>query len=94
MVARISVRSTVGVSRSRSPSSSCSAVSVGKTASRLLAGLESDHPRAGEAAEFDTRMPHWFGSAGAHPVEILSILGRQGERIHVRARPRTARAGD
>ncbi|MFF3558555.1 helix-turn-helix domain-containing protein [Streptomyces sp. NPDC002574] len=42
----------------------------------------------GEAAEFDTRRPHWFGSAGEHPVEILSLFGRQGERMHVRAAPR------
>ena len=40
----------------------------------------------GEAAEFDTRLPHWFGAAGEHPVEILSLFGKQGERIHVRAR--------
>lgn len=44
--------------------------------------------RAGETAEFDTRLPHWFGSAGDGPVEILSLFGRQGERMHVRARPR------
>ena len=44
------------------------------------------HP--GEAAEFDTRLPHWFGSTGEGPVEILSLFGRQGERMHVRARPR------
>lgn len=43
---------------------------------------------AGEAAEFDTRLPHWFGSTGEEPVEILSIFGRQGERIHTRAKPR------
>jgi hypothetical protein len=43
---------------------------------------------AGEVAEFDTRLPHWFGAAGDEPVEILSVLGRQGERIHVRAAPR------
>ena len=42
----------------------------------------------GEAAEFDTRVPHWFGPAGDQPVEVLSLLGRQGERIHVRAAPR------
>lgn len=42
---------------------------------------------AGEAAEFDTRLPHWFGSTGEEPVEILSIFGRQGERIHTRAKP-------
>ena len=43
---------------------------------------------AGEAAEFGTRLPHWFGSTGDEPVEILSIFGRQGERIHIRAKPR------
>ncbi|MFE3470491.1 MULTISPECIES: helix-turn-helix domain-containing protein [unclassified Streptomyces] len=40
--------------------------------------------KAGEAAEFDTRLPHWFGSTGDGPVEILSLFGRQGERVHVR----------
>ncbi|PZS08869.1 MAG: XRE family transcriptional regulator [Acidimicrobiales bacterium] len=45
----------------------------------------------GEAAEFDTRLPHWFGSAGDTPVEILSLFGRQGERIHIRAAPQTRR---
>ncbi|MFH8367486.1 helix-turn-helix domain-containing protein [Streptomyces sp. NPDC018031] len=44
---------------------------------------------AGEAAEFDTRLPHWFGSTGDGPVEVLSLFGRQGERMHVRARPRS-----
>jgi transcriptional regulator with XRE-family HTH domain len=44
---------------------------------------------AGEAAEFDTRLPHWFGSTGDGPVEILSLFSRQGERIHVRARSRS-----
>ncbi|MGI8876917.1 MAG: helix-turn-helix domain-containing protein [Egibacteraceae bacterium] len=43
----------------------------------------------GEAAEFDTGLPHWFGSTGDGPVEILSLFGRQGERMHVRAKPRT-----
>ncbi|MEV5505750.1 helix-turn-helix domain-containing protein [Streptomyces orinoci] len=42
----------------------------------------------GEVAEFDTRLPHWFGSTGAGPVEVLSLFGRQGERMHIRARPR------
>ncbi|MFD7509046.1 helix-turn-helix domain-containing protein [Streptomyces sp. NPDC059853] len=42
----------------------------------------------GEAAEFDTRLPHWFGSATARPVEVLSLFGPQGERMHVRARPK------
>jgi transcriptional regulator with XRE-family HTH domain len=43
----------------------------------------------GEAAEFDTRTPHWFGSAGPQPAELLVLFGPQGERIHIRARPRT-----
>ncbi|MET9318668.1 helix-turn-helix domain-containing protein [Streptomyces sp. NPDC003038] len=43
---------------------------------------------AGEVAEFDTRLPHWFSSADGRPVEILSLFGRQGERMHVRAKPR------
>lgn len=55
---------------------------------RLVLGDHDIVLGSGEAAEFDTRLPHWFGSTGDHPVEILSILGRQGERMHVRASPR------
>jgi len=40
----------------------------------------------GEAAEFDTRVPHSFGSADPAPVEVLSLFGGQGERAHLRAR--------
>jgi transcriptional regulator with XRE-family HTH domain len=42
----------------------------------------------GEAAEFDTRTPHWFGAADDRPVEFLSLFGKQGERAHLRAKPR------
>jgi transcriptional regulator with XRE-family HTH domain len=42
---------------------------------------------AGEAAEFDTRVPHWFGGADGAAVELLSLFGPQGERLHLRARP-------
>jgi len=42
---------------------------------------------AGEVAEFDTRVPHWFGAVGAKAAEVLVIFGPQGERMHVRARP-------
>jgi transcriptional regulator with XRE-family HTH domain len=42
----------------------------------------------GEAAEFDTRTPHWFGAADDDAVEFLSLFGKQGERAHLRARPR------
>jgi transcriptional regulator with XRE-family HTH domain len=45
----------------------------------------------GEAAEFDTRTPHWFGATSAGPVEFLSLVGRQGERAHLRAAPRRHR---
>lgn len=38
----------------------------------------------GEAAEFDTRVPHGIGNAGSTPVEILNLFGVQGERVHVR----------
>ena len=44
--------------------------------------------KAGEAAEFDTRTPHWFGSTGPDPAEVLMLFGPQGERIHLRASPR------
>ncbi|MFE0136588.1 helix-turn-helix domain-containing protein [Streptomyces sp. NPDC059037] len=39
---------------------------------------------AGEAAEFDCNIPHWFGAAGQGGVEVLSLFGKQGERIHFR----------
>ncbi|WP_419999886.1 helix-turn-helix domain-containing protein [Streptomyces boninensis] len=42
----------------------------------------------GEVAEFDCQVPHWFGAAGRGSVEVLSLFGGQGERIHVRARSR------
>jgi transcriptional regulator with XRE-family HTH domain len=47
----------------------------------------------GEVAEFDTRVPHWFGSTGDGPAEVLSVFGPQGERMHTRAEPRSAPAG-
>jgi quercetin dioxygenase-like cupin family protein len=43
----------------------------------------------GEAAEFDTHTPHWFGSTGPRPVELLVLFGPQGERMHIRARSRS-----
>jgi transcriptional regulator with XRE-family HTH domain len=53
---------------------------------RLVLGEHDLVLPAGEAAEFDTRVPHWFGSATGEAVEFLSIFGPQGERMHVRAR--------
>lgn len=46
----------------------------------------------GEAAEFDTRVPHWFGAVGNQPAEFLCLFGRQGERAHLRARPKSKSA--
>jgi transcriptional regulator with XRE-family HTH domain len=55
---------------------------------RLMLGDQDLVLHPGEAAEFSTQVPHWFGSATALPVEVLSLFGRQGERAHLRARPR------
>jgi transcriptional regulator with XRE-family HTH domain len=60
---------------------------------RLILGDQDLVMKPGEAAEFGTRVPHWFGSAGDGPVELLSLFGRQGERAHLRARPAAADSG-
>ncbi|WP_424637550.1 helix-turn-helix domain-containing protein [Embleya sp. AB8] len=59
---------------------------------RLVLGDQDLVLAHGEAAEFDTRVPHWFGAADAEPVEFLSLFGAQGERAHLRARPRAGTA--
>jgi transcriptional regulator with XRE-family HTH domain len=53
---------------------------------RLLLGEHDVTLKAGEAAEFDTHVPHAFAT-GAEPAEVLCLFGPQGERMHVRARP-------
>lgn len=55
---------------------------------RLIIGDRDLVLVAGEVAEFDTRLPHWFGNADGETVEFLSLFGPQGERAHVRARPK------
>lgn len=50
---------------------------------RLIVGSHDVVLTAGQAAEFDTTALHWFGSTGESPVEILSLLGLQGQRIHL-----------
>ena len=55
---------------------------------RLVLGDQDLVLEVGEVAEFDTRLPHWFGSTGEGSTEVLSIFGRPGERMHVRARSR------
>ncbi|MET7849893.1 helix-turn-helix domain-containing protein [Streptomyces avermitilis] len=54
---------------------------------RLVLGEHDVVLGPGEVVEFDTRVPHWFGSTGEGPAEFLSLFGPQGERMHVRARP-------
>jgi len=51
---------------------------------RLVLGEQDLTLGVGEAAEFDTQVPHWFGSNGDGPAEVLSIFGRPGERMLVR----------
>jgi transcriptional regulator with XRE-family HTH domain len=51
---------------------------------RLILGDDDLELGAGEAVEFDTTQPHWFGSTGDGPAGVLSLFGRPGERIHVR----------
>lgn len=46
----------------------------------------------GEAAEFDTRVPHSMNGVGPGPAEILSIFSEDGARIHTRAQPGDASA--
>jgi transcriptional regulator with XRE-family HTH domain len=53
---------------------------------RLLLGSHDLVLGPGEAAEFDTHVPHWFGSTGDQSAEVLSLFGQQGERMHVRAK--------
>jgi quercetin dioxygenase-like cupin family protein len=55
---------------------------------RLILGEHDITMQPGEVAEFDTRLPHWFGPTGDQPVEILSVHGSHGQRMHVRAAPR------
>ncbi len=55
---------------------------------RVLLGEHDLILEPGEAAEFDTRVPHWFGAADNDAVEFLSLFGAQGERAHLRAAPK------
>jgi len=55
---------------------------------RLVLGEHDLVLAPGEAAEFDTRVPHWVDRAGSETVELLCLFGPEGERMHVRARPK------
>ncbi|WP_372736414.1 helix-turn-helix domain-containing protein [Nocardioides sp.] len=52
---------------------------------RLIIGQHDLILGPGEVAEFDTKEPHWFGSDGHEPAEVLSLFGRHGERMQRRA---------
>lgn len=50
---------------------------------RLVLGDRDMVLGPGEVADFDTSTPHWFGSTGIEPAEVLSLFGRHGERRHL-----------
>jgi transcriptional regulator with XRE-family HTH domain len=54
---------------------------------RLIVAGDDITMGPGEATEFDTGRPHWFGPADDQPIEILSLHGARGDRMHVRAEP-------
>jgi len=56
---------------------------------RLTLGDQDFTLTAGEAAEFDTRIPHAVTNAGSEPAELLNIFGPQGERVHLHTRGTT-----
>ncbi|WP_063045315.1 helix-turn-helix domain-containing protein [Nocardia pseudovaccinii] len=60
---------------------------------RLVLGERDMTLRPGEAAEFDTSLPHWLGSADGGVVELLILFGLQGMRAHVRADPHRSSHG-
>jgi len=51
---------------------------------RLVLGDEDLTIEPGEAVEFSTWTPHWFGAIDG-PVELLGIFGSSGERMHLHA---------
>lgn len=52
---------------------------------RLVVGERDLTLPPGEAAEFDTSLPHWLGSADGATVELLVLFGLQGVRSHIHA---------
>jgi quercetin dioxygenase-like cupin family protein len=49
---------------------------------RLLLGEQDMTIEPGEAVEFTTWTPHWFGAVDG-PVELIGIFGAHGERLHL-----------
>ncbi|MEV4012563.1 helix-turn-helix domain-containing protein [Nonomuraea angiospora] len=50
---------------------------------RFVLGEQEFRVGVGEAVEFDTRIPHWIGSADDRAAELLTLFGAQGERAHL-----------
>lgn len=50
---------------------------------RLMLGDDDLVIEPGEAVEFSTLTPHWFGAID-EPVELMTIFGSHGERMHLR----------
>jgi quercetin dioxygenase-like cupin family protein len=57
---------------------------------RLVVGDQDLILEPGEAAEFETQLPHWFGALDGGRAEILSLFGQHGERAHLRVRQHSA----
>ncbi|WP_371811890.1 MULTISPECIES: helix-turn-helix domain-containing protein [Micrococcaceae] len=49
---------------------------------QLLLGDEELVLASGEAAEFDTTIPHSVSAAGSRPAEVISIFNREGAKFH------------
>jgi transcriptional regulator with XRE-family HTH domain len=50
---------------------------------RLLLDDEETIVEPGDAVEFSTWTPHWFGAVDG-PVELIALFGPEGERHHLR----------
>ena len=49
---------------------------------RLMLGERDFTIRSGEAVEFSTWTPHWFGAVDG-PVEAIALFGPHGEQLHL-----------
>lgn len=49
---------------------------------RLILGADDLTIEPGEAVEFSTWTPHWFGAVDG-PAEVIALLGPQGEKVHL-----------
>lgn len=62
---------------------------------RLVLGKRDLTLPPGEAAEFDTSLPHWLGRADGGGVGLLILFGLHGVRAHVPTDPhRKSQAGN